>query len=143
VARFAALMIAWPSATARSACWSRARRARALRVVARASRCAPLNAAGQTSVGQLVALLSLCDGFAGNDSGAMHVAGALASDCRHLRLDQPAAHRAARARAQALYHRIECSPCMDRTCRFGHYDCLKQVSVDEVETALVELGALR
>ncbi len=34
-------------------------------------------AAGETTVGELIALLSLCQGFAGNDSGGMHLAGAL------------------------------------------------------------------
>jgi heptosyltransferase-2 len=33
--------------------------------------------AGETTVGELIALLSLCDGFAGNDSGAMHLSSAL------------------------------------------------------------------
>ena len=46
-------------------------------------------------------------------------------------------------RTRAVYHRIECSPCLERTCRFGHYECLKRVTADEVEGALVELGALR
>ena len=112
-------------------------------LVAQASRRAPLNAAGQTSVGQLVALLSLCDGFAGNDSGAMHVAAALGLPTVGIFAStNPQRTGPLGARAQALYHRIECSPCLERTCRFGHYNCLKQVTVDEVETALVELGAV-
>jgi ADP-heptose:LPS heptosyltransferase len=36
-----------------------------------------LIAAAETTVGELIALLSLCHGFAGNDSGCMHLAGAL------------------------------------------------------------------
>ena len=36
-----------------------------------------IQAAGETSVGEALALLSLCSGFAGNDSGSMHVSGAL------------------------------------------------------------------
>jgi heptosyltransferase-2 len=45
--------------------------------VAAASRAGALVAAGETTVGELVALLAECQAFAGNDSGAMHVAGAL------------------------------------------------------------------
>jgi heptosyltransferase-2 len=47
------------------------------------------------------------------------------------------------SRTRALYRRIACSPCLERTCRFGHYDCLQQVSADDVEQALLELGAVR
>jgi hypothetical protein len=31
---------------------------------------------------------------------------------------------------------------MARTCRFGHYDCLKRIDATEVERALLDLGAL-
>jgi len=36
-----------------------------------------INLTGQTSIGELPALLSACDLFVGNDCGAMHVAGAV------------------------------------------------------------------
>jgi ADP-heptose:LPS heptosyltransferase len=39
-------------------------------------------------------------------------------------------------RARVLYDRTECSPCLARTCRFGHYDCLTRISVDAVAEAL-------
>jgi heptosyltransferase-2 len=44
-----------------------------------AARCrsGALVAAAETTVGELIGLLSLCHGFAGNDSGCMHLAGAL------------------------------------------------------------------
>jgi heptosyltransferase-2 len=46
------------------------------------------------------------------------------------------------ARTKVLYRPIECSPCLERTCRFGHYSCLKQITPEEVEAALVGLEAL-
>ncbi|MGH7932647.1 MAG: lipopolysaccharide heptosyltransferase II, partial [Candidatus Binataceae bacterium] len=45
--------------------------------VAATSKYGALVAAGVTSIGELMALLEQCDGFAGNDSGAMHLAAAL------------------------------------------------------------------
>jgi heptosyltransferase-2 len=111
--------------------------------VAAASSARPLAAAGETNVGELLALLSLCDGFAGNDSGAMHVAGALgiptvgifgSTDARRTGPLGP--------RTRVLHHPIECSPCLKRTCRYGHYDCLKKIDVEEVAAALVDLGTL-
>jgi heptosyltransferase II len=113
-------------------------------MVAKASTHGALIAAGSTTVGQALALLSLCDGFAGNDSGAMHVAGALGIPTVGIFAStNPQRTGPLGPHAQALYHRIACSPCLERTCKFGHYDCLKQVAVDEVETALIQLGALR
>lgn len=113
-------------------------------MVAQASRGGALIAAGETSIGQALALLSLCDGFAGNDSGSMHVAAALGLPTVGI-FASTNPHRTGPlgSRTQALYHRIACSPCLERTCRFGHYDCLQQVTVDEVEHALVEVGALK
>lgn len=112
-------------------------------MVASASTHSAVIAAGQTSIGQAVALLSLCNGFAGNDSGSMHVAAALGIPTVGIFTStNPQRTGPLGPRAQALYHRIECSPCLERTCRFGHYDCLKQVTPQEVEAALVELGTL-
>jgi heptosyltransferase-2 len=44
-------------------------------------------------------------------------------------------------RAVVLYRRIECSPCMERTCRFGHYECLQRIAVDDVAAALESAGS--
>jgi heptosyltransferase-2 len=112
-------------------------------MVASASTSGAVIAAGQTTIGQALALLSLCDGFAGNDSGAMHVAAALGIPTVGIFTStNPQRTGPLGPRAQALYHRIECSPCLDPTCRFGHYHCLQQVTPAEVEAALGALGAL-
>ena len=112
-------------------------------MVAAASKTGALIAAGQTTVGQALALLSLCDGFAGNDSGSMHVAAALGLPTVGIFTStNPQRTGPLGPHAQALYHRIECSPCLDRTCRFGHYHCLQQVTPEEVDAALTALGAL-
>ena len=34
---------------------------------------------------------------------------------------------------------LECSPCFDRTCRFGHYNCLRQLLPQPVNEALQRL----
>lgn len=115
-----------------------AERARSEQVAA-ASRHGVVMAAGQTSVGELVALLSLCDGFVGNDSGAMHVAGALGIPTVGI-FGSTSPRRTAPLgpRTRVIYHGIECSPCLARACRFGHYRCLTEITVDEVCAALVD-----
>ena len=98
--------------------------------------------AGETNIGELIALLSLCDGFAGNDSGAMHLAAALGIPTVGIfGSTNPLRTGPTGPKAAFIYHRIECSPCLDRSCRFGHYECLKRISVDEVARSLAELGA--
>lgn len=101
--------------------------------VAQKSRSDVLVAAGETTVGELLALLRLCDGFAGNDSGAMHVAGALGLPTVGIfgstRPDRTAPLGAA---TDIVYHAIECSPCLARTCRFGHYRCLVEIPAAEI-----------
>jgi len=111
--------------------------------VVAASATGALIAAGETSVGELIALLSLCNGFAGNDSGSMHVAGALGIPTIGMYgSTDPERTGPLGARTTVLYRRIECSPCLQRTCRFGHYNCLRQIGVEEVVQALRDRGAL-
>jgi heptosyltransferase-2 len=110
---------------------------------AAASREGALVAAGETDVGEAIALLSLCDGFAGNDSGSMHVAGALGIPTVGLfGSTDPWRTGPLGPRTRIVRHSIECSPCLDRTCRFGHYECLKRIAVDDVAEALREVGAV-
>ena len=118
-----------------------AERAKCERVAA-ATRHGVLIAAGETTIGEAVALLARCAGFAGNDSGSMHVAGALGIPTVGIfGSTNPQRTAPLGPRTRVLYHHIECSPCLQRTCRFGHYDCLARVSVDEVDEALRQLGA--
>jgi heptosyltransferase-2 len=98
-------------------------------------------ASGKTNVGELMALLSLCQGFAGNDSGSMHLAAGLgvptvaifgSTDPRRTGPMGP--------KIGIIYKQLECSPCFDRTCRFDHYDCLRRVSPADVAHTLESLG---
>ena len=110
--------------------------------VAATTRTNPMIAAGQTNIGELIALLSLCDGFAGNDSGAMHLAAALAIPTVGLfGSTNPERTGPGGPRAAVIYHKLECSPCLQRTCRFGHYNCLREITPPEVARQLVMLGA--
>ena len=105
--------------------------------VAAASKSGAIVAAGGTNIGELVALLSLCDGFIGNDSGCAHIAGALGIPTVTIfGSTNPDRTRPLGSKTRVIYRKLECSPCLARTCRFGHYNCLTQVQTVEPADAI-------
>ena len=95
------------------------------------------NLCGQTQLGDVVDLLSVCHAAVSNDSGLMHVAAALgialvavygSSDPRHTPPLSPRAH--------ILHLSLPCSPCFQRQCPLGHTRCLQDIHPDQVLQAL-------
>lgn len=43
------------------------------------------------------------------------------------------------ARAVHLQHPVDCGPCQQRTCPLGHHRCMRDLSVDIVETAVAKM----
>jgi len=111
------------------------------RQVAAMSRCGPI-IAEQDSLGDQMALLSLCDGFVGNDSGITMLAAALGIPTIAIfGSTGPAKTAPIGAAATFVYHQIECSPCGARACPYGSYNCLRWVTPYEIDDALSKLGA--
>jgi len=110
--------------------------------IAERARTPSIVAAGQTSIGELIGLLSLCAGFAGNDSGAMHLAAAIGIPSVGIfGSTNPARTGPVGPRTAVIHQRLACSPCLARTCRYGHYDCLRGIDAAEVADELDRLGA--
>lgn len=115
-------------------------RARCEEIAAR-SKAGALVASGETTVGELIALLMECRGFAGNDSGCMHLAGALGlPTVAVFGSTDPVRTGPLGPFTRVIYRALECSPCLERTCRFGHYNCLRDITAEEVAGALEEFG---
>jgi heptosyltransferase-2 len=111
--------------------------------VARLSSAGAIVSAGATNIGELIALLSISSGFVGNDSGCMHLAGALKIPTVAIfGSTNPIRTGPARDCSRVIWHHLECSPCLARTCRFGHYNCLHQVEPEEALDALAALGVI-
>ena len=111
--------------------------------VAAASKAGAMVAAGHTNIGELIALLSLCDGFIGNDSGCMHLAGALGIPTVAIfGSTNPNRTGPLGPKTRVIYRKLECSPCLARTCRFGHYNCLTQIEPAELADAMAAMRAL-
>ncbi len=99
---------------------------------------------GETSIGQLTALLSLCDGFVGNDTGVTLLADALGlPTIGILGSTTPAEIGPVGQKTRLIYHQVDCSPCLARTCPFEHYNCLLWVTPHEITDALEALGAFK
>ncbi len=112
-------------------------------VIASRSPAGAIVAAGETGVGELIALLQLAGRFVGNDSGAMHLAGALGLPAVAI-FGSTNPHRTGPMgpRTRIIWRHLECSPCLARTCRFGHYNCLREIAPDEVARALADIGGI-
>ncbi|WP_417661791.1 lipopolysaccharide heptosyltransferase II [Pseudomonas sp.] len=100
------------------------------------------NLSGDTSLAQAIDLLSCASAVVSNDSGLMHVAAALDRPLVSVygstspQFTPPLAEQ-----VEIVRLGIECSPCFDRTCRFGHYNCLRQLKPRPVIEALDRLVA--
>ena len=103
--------------------------------------------AGQTSLIGAMALIAAARGVVSNDSGLMHVAAAFGvPQAAVFGSTSPEHTPPLNPRARVLWLKeelqLDCAPCFDRVCRFGHTRCLTGVSPARVETALAEaLGA--
>ncbi len=101
--------------------------------------------AGRTSLIEAMALIAAARGVVSNDSGLMHVAAAFGvPQAAVFGSTSPLHTPPLNAHAQVLWLKdelgLDCAPCFDRTCRFGHTRCLSELAPERVETAL--LGAV-
>ena len=91
------------------------------------------NWCGKTSLTELIALLARARLLISNDSGSMHIMTALqrpqiaifGSTC-------PTWTGPLNPEANVFYQSLHCSPCFQRQCRFGHYNCLRYIQPEDV-----------
>jgi heptosyltransferase-2 len=96
-----------------------------------------VNLAGRTSLTDVVDLLSVASAAVSNDSGLMHVAGAVGTPLVALYgSTSPDFTPPLGERKVVLRQALPCSPCFERSCPLGHTDCLNTLSPRMVLDAL-------
>ncbi|HLY66561.1 MAG TPA: lipopolysaccharide heptosyltransferase II [Chloroflexota bacterium] len=118
--------------------------AEVVQAVVRACAFKPLVMAGQTSIPQLGALLKRANLLLSSDSGPAHVAAALGTpQVTIFGPTDPLVYAPCNPKALVLRRELACSPCYDARataeCRFGHVNCMRQLTPDEVYEAAVGL----
>ena len=97
--------------------------------------------AGRTSLLDAIALIAASRGMVSNDSGLMHVAAAFGlPQVAVFGSTSPEHTPPLNAKARVLWLKdelgLDCMPCFERTCRYGHYRCLVDVPPARVASAL-------
>ncbi len=94
------------------------------------------NMAGEITLRETIAAISLCKVFIGNDSGLMHVASSLKLPMLAIfGPTSPWQSAPLSPAAQVIHHPVECAPCKYRDCPLDH-KCMTAVTVAEVYEAL-------
>jgi ADP-heptose:LPS heptosyltransferase len=109
--------------------------------ISRRCRHQPVNLAGQTSIGEMAALLSRSRLFIGIDSAGLHIAAAVGRPTVGIFGPSAPASWAPRGeRHRAVQPSGSCVPCRDKGCRnSGISLCLQRMPVDIILSAAAEL----
>lgn len=99
-----------------------------------------INLCGWTSLEEAVDLIAQTEITVSNDSGLMHIAAAVGSKVVAVfGSSSPDYTPPLTAKAKILTTDIECRPCFQRQCRFGHYRCLMDISVNKALSSIHQL----
>lgn len=97
-----------------------------------------INLAGLTTLRELAAMISLCDGFITNDSGPMHIADAVGTPLIAI-FGSTCKYRTGPYRGGTIIHKeTACSPCFSRICPID-FRCMEEISVQEVYNACTRI----
>jgi len=94
---------------------------------------AGVNLCGSTQLADAVDLIAQADVAVTNDSGLMHIAAAVGT--RVIAIygsSSPKFTPPLTNDASINWLQLDCSPCFQRQCKFGHYNCLRDISAETI-----------
>ncbi len=92
---------------------------------------------GKTNIADVVDLLAKSQYVISNDSGLMHIACAVGAQVIAIYgASSPNFTPPLSNNAQVVQLNLSCSPCFERTCKFGHYHCLTQITPATILTKI-------
>jgi len=98
-----------------------------------------INLAGQTSLLEAIYLISQCRLFISNDSGLMHIAGALnIPTVAIFGSTNPVTTSPVGNQSVIVRKEVPCSPCLKKTCPTD-FRCMRMISVEDVLTVALNL----
>lgn len=96
-----------------------------------------VNLAGKTNLTDAIYLISAVTAVITNDSGLMHIAGALNKPLLAIYGSTPPEIAPPMSDDQeSFYLNLNCSPCFARECPLGHYQCLRDINPAQVMQSL-------
>jgi heptosyltransferase-2 len=98
------------------------------------------NLCGRTILDQAIDLLASVELVVTNDTGLMHIAAALGTPLLALYgSSTPTFTPPMSARATIMKLDMACSPCFERTCPLGHFDCMNRMKPADVYSRVIAL----
>ena len=92
-----------------------------------------VNLAGKTSIGQMAAVMKRCDWVVANDSGPLHLAGAVG--VKTIAIFGPTDYNRTAPlsdNVRIVGKDVKCAPCLKRECPDGHHQCMIDIGAEEL-----------
>ncbi len=98
------------------------------------------NLCGQTTLEEVIDLISLVKIAITNDSGLMHIAAAVDRPVVVIYGSITPEYTPPLSNvAEIQYLNLDCSPCWQKLCPYGHYNCLRNLAVSRVYESAIKL----
>ena len=99
------------------------------------TRSKPINLCGKFSIAELSSMMKKCDVVVTNDSGPMHLAGAVGTKLVAIFGSTSPKATSPSGKYEIIWKNVDCSPCFKRQCR-RNFKCMTSISADEVYDAV-------